>query len=443
MLVSGQLLLPRDDDNPAFRFQIRPGTIRIEGDRIVDVILDEISPRSDLGGADHLISPGFVDTHCHLPQFDMIGAHGLPLLRWLQEFTFPAEERWSDAGYAASMTDRVLDQCFAHGTTAICGFATIHHEGTIAALKVAARRGMKGAIGQVLMNRNGPEEWMRKDARQQIDETAQLMDRYPPGSSLSAAITPRFAVSCDRDLLQRAGELARSHRADSMPNAEVPLPIVQTHFCETLAECDLVRELFDGQEYVDVYEQAGLLTERTVLAHGVHLTDQDRETLRRHGGIVAHCPTANLFLRSGTMDRRALEGAGVPVSLGSDIGAGYERSMIRVARTMIEASASLGDEFPSVQDAWWQITAGNARALGWSEIGELKVESVADLVIIRPDIPWRDRIPTGDGPSGPPDEPSAEQDPLSPLLFGWNDRWIRATVANGRVVHQNESLPPP
>src|SRR5690606_29780466 len=141
----------------------------------------------------------------------------------------------------------------------------------------------------------------------------------------------RFAISCTAELLAQAGALAAEHGA-----------IVQTHLAETLPECARVRDLFGGQSYVEVYRRAGLLGTRSLFGHGIHLDQHDCQQLAASESTLAHGPTANAFLGSGTMQRHALLSAGVGITLGSDIGAGHERSMVRVARAMILAAASLG-----------------------------------------------------------------------------------------------------
>lgn len=404
MLIAGQLLV-ESADSPG-HCQLVAGGLRLDGERIAEVIVDGVPRHYQLGGPECLIAPGFIDTHLHLSQFTIIGAHGLPLLTWLDEVTFPAELRWQDADEARAMTQRAIRQCLAHGTTAICPYATVHHAATAAALQVATDARVRGVIGQVMMDRNAPRSLCRP-VRQLVDETANLLARFPPQSRLATAVTPRFAISCTAELLAQAGKLAAEHQT-----------IVQTHLAETLSECARVQELFAGQSYVEIYRNAGLLGERSLLGHGIHLDEQAQQQLAASGSTIAHCPTANAFLGAGTMSRRSLLDAGVKISLGSDIGAGYERSMVRVARAMILAAASLGDQPPAAAAAWHAITAGNADRLGWADAGRLQAGAVADLVIIQPDIPWLD----------PP------VDPLARLMFAWDDRWIVQTLLQGRVV---------
>jgi len=400
MLIAGQLLLESD----SVRCRLSPGYIRIEDEIIVEVVEGQVPKQCDLGGADHIITPGFIDAHLHLPQFDIVGGHGMPLLQWLNEITFPSERRWEDVDFARSMTMRVLMQCIGYGTTSICAYATVHHASANAAIELATSLGIGGTIGQVLMDRNAPD-YLCRQANELIDQCAATIDRFPPHLRMSAAVTPRFAISCTPDLLDASGRLAQQRGV-----------IVQTHLAETTAECNLVAELFDNQTYVNVYKNAGLLTPRTIFGHGIYLDEQDRTQVASGGSMIAHCPTANSFLRSGTMNRSALVKDQVKLLLGSDIGAGYERSMVRVGRAMIEAASSLGECFPSAAEAWHCITAGNADRLGFSDRGRLRIGNTADLVVIAPDIPLA----------------VSTVNPLSTLMFAWDDRWIQNVLVCGR-----------
>lgn len=401
MILFGNLLLDGGDGV----CQLSRGTVRVDDDVIAEVNVGDDPASYDLGGPDALITPGFIDAHLHLPQFDLIGAHGMDLLQWLTDVTFPSEMKWADTDFARGMTGRVAKKLLASGTTGIAAYATAHHDATVVAIETASAAGLRGVIGQVLMDREAPAE-LCFDADRLIDEAAALQSQFPVGGRLAAAVTPRFAIACTGGLLNAAGKLARETGAT-----------VQTHLAETIAECNRVAELFDGQRYVDVYNNAGLLGPTSIMGHGIHLDDADRRSMVGRGAAIAHCPTANSFLRSGIMPRHDHLCGGVKLTIGSDIGAGYETSMVRVARAMIEAAAAIGGAFPSAAEGWHVITAGNADALGWNDAGRIKIGGAADLVIVKPDVPWL----------------SGVADPLSRLMFGWDDHWIDATMVRGIV----------
>jgi guanine deaminase len=426
VIIAGKLLLTA---NGAAR--LTDGWLRLAGDRIAELQAGRSPHTIDLGGDECVILPGFVDTHLHLPQFDSIGADGLTLFDWLEGVIFPAERQWEDASFAAEMTERVVRQLFSFGTTSFCAYATVHHDATVAAMDVISRFSVRACVGQVLMDRNAPA-YLCRSTDQLLREAAELCRRYPPnqpGSRLEFAVTPRFGIACSEELMRGAARIARANQA-----------IVQTHLAETYAEKTSVEHLFGGQSYAEVYDDAGLLTRRTLLAHGIHLSENERERLRSAGSAIAHCPTANVFLASGVMPWVDWDEQGLRLSLGSDIGAGTERSMVRVGRAMIEAAKyrsmlprgamrpeaasdtpALNNPTVTAAEAWWQITTGNANVAGWRDAGRLEAGAAADLLVIQPDVHLRET-----------------PDPLSMLLYAWDDRWLRRTFVAGQQVYSRD-----
>jgi len=416
MLIAGQLMLPDESGNRALR--LSPGWLSIDetSGRILALGPSNTCPSRtpDLGGPSSLISPGFIDTHLHLPQFDSIGADGLELLPWLECSIFPAEAKWVDADYAGHMTTRISHKLLANGTTSIAAYATVHHDATQHAITALAAAGLTGIVGQVLMDQHAPAELLRP-ASQLLREASQVRSH----GRIRHAITPRFAITCSDELLRGAGLLATATKA-----------FVQTHLSETQDECSAVRTLHN-EGYVEVYRRAGLLGPRTLLGHGIWLDDAERHIIHQSGAIIAHCPTANLFLQAGLMNLRAHERAGVRISLGSDVAGGPEIAMPRVARAMIETaklhrmSRNESASIPSAAHAWWQITTGNADALGLPA-GRLAISAPADLVIFNPSAnsaasaPWQTAV-----------------DPFGALLYTWDPRWITHTFAAGRIVYQS------
>ncbi|MFT5422487.1 MAG: guanine deaminase [Phycisphaerales bacterium] len=399
MRLGGTLMLP----GPGRSVRLARGVVTLEGGRVLSVVETEELGGLDLGREGAVICPGFIDTHLHLPQFDSIGIDGLELLTWLDRVIFPAECRWEDTDYAGAMTERVLDQLVSFGTTSFAAYATVHHEAAKQAQQIIADRGHRALVGQVLMDRNAPTE-LTRPAKQLIAEAP----RFAPIGRTEPTVTPRFAISCSDELLQAAGELTLKTGW-----------AMQTHLSETVPELEFISELYDGTPYVEVYERAGLLGPRSIMAHGVWLKPEELATLKKTKSIIAHCPTANLFLTAGSHDRLGVREAGVLASLGSDCAGGPDRSMVRVARAMIETAKNRAADPATASEAWWQITAGNAEVLGWSQTGRLEAGCEADLLVIEPNIRWSDT-----------------PDPLGTLLYGWDDRWLSRAVVNGAVVYE-------
>ncbi|KAA0215351.1 MAG: hypothetical protein DYG94_04300 [Leptolyngbya sp. PLA3] len=392
-------MLFQPDANPR---GLVPGWVHVEGGSILDVGFGSAPARADLGGDDSCIFPGFIDAHVHLPQFDSIGVAGLELLDWLNTVIFPAEMRWGDPGFAAAMAERATDELISFGTTGFAGYGTVHAESVREAMVQVASRHVRAVFGPSLMDRNAPPELCRV-ASEQIE----ALSGFSTIGRVEPAVTPRFAVACSPELMTQAAELARARGW-----------AIQTHLAETRAEMALVASLFGGRPYAQVYDECGLLTPRTIVAHGVYLDDAQRDLLRRRGSVLAHCPTANRFLRAGAMDRDAAQVRGVRLALGSDVAGGPDRSMVRVARAMVETAWSVGHEAPSGVECFRAITRGNAEALGWNACGHIAPGFEADLVVTRPTL-------------GLAEHP----DPLGGLLHAWDDRWIEQTIVGGVVEY--------
>ncbi len=406
MILSGTLMLPADGMPAPRAVRLARGYVRLDGARIAEAGVGPSPGTPELGSDRTLITPGFIDTHLHLPQFDSIGIAGLPLLAWLERVIYPAETRWADADFAGQMTARVAGLLASHGTTGIGAYATVHHGAARAAIDALHESGLRAVVGQVLMDQNAPAELVRPTA-QLLAEAARLSGR----GRIEVAVTPRFAVACSGALLSGAGDLAR----------RLGLPI-QTHIAETADETRLACSLHDSPSYVDVYRRAGLLGPRTILAHGIWLTDDERRAIQTSASVIAHCPTANAFLGAGDMDRAGCAGAGIRLALGSDVAGGPDISMVRVARGMLETARRRGSDPPGALEAWWQITAGNADALGWPDAGRLVAGASADILAIEPPPGWQQAA-----------------DPLSTLLHAWDDRWLTHTIVAGRAVYQRPS----
>ncbi len=323
------------------------------------------APGADWQQHDHrgcLVLPGFIDTHVHSPQIDVIASYGTQLLDWLETYTFPAEMRFADPEEAARGSAHFLDALLAHGTTSAAVFPTVHKVSAEALFSAAATRGMRIITGKVLMDRNAPET-LRDDVAQAERECVDLIKRWHGQGRLAYALTPRFAPTSTPQQLAMAGALMAAH----------PGTYMQTHVAESRDEVRWVSELFpDARSYLDVYHRHGLLGPRSVLAHGVWLDDADRALLADTGAQIAHSPSSNLFLGSGLMDWPALQDAGAQVTLASDVGGGTSLSMLRTMAEAYKVQAMRGVRLTAWK-ALHAATAGAAQALGLAhEIGSLQ-----------------------------------------------------------------------
>ena len=349
----------------------RPGHwLLVEDGRIVAVqeqAPDEGWERHD--HADRLILPGFIDTHVHSPQLDVIASYGTELLDWLNTYTFPAERRHADPVQAQAGAELFLDALLAHGTTAAVVFPTVHKASAEALFASAQARGMRLIAGKVLMDRHAPDG-LRDDVVQAERDCIDLIERWHGRDRLAYAVTVRFAPTSTPAQLAMAGALC----------AADPTLYMQTHVAENRAEVSWVAELFpEARSYLDVYARAGLLNPRSVLAHGIWLDDTDRAVLRDSGAQIAHSPSSNLFLGSGLFGWRAAEAAGAAVTLASDVGGGTSLSMLRTIADAYKVQAMAGERLTAWK-ALHAATRGAARSLGLGgEIGSFEPGRTADL----------------------------------------------------------------
>ena len=346
----------------------------IEGGRIVGAQPGTQAPGPQWRCEDHsgrLILPGFVDTHVHSGQLDVIASYGAELLDWLNTYTFPAEMRYAEAPAAAAGAAAFLDALLAHGTTSAVVFPTVHKISADALFAAAGERGMRLIAGKVLMDRHAPDG-LRDDVAQAERDCVDLITRWHGRDRLAYAVTVRFAPTSTPAQLAMAGALCAAH----------PGLYMQTHVAENRAEVQWVRELFpEARSYLDVYARAGLLGPRSVLAHGIWLDDADRAALRDSGAQIAHSPSSNLFLGSGLFGWRAAEAAGAAVSLASDVGGGTSLSMLRTMADAYKVQAMAGERLTAWK-ALHAATRGAATALGLDhEIGSLEVGRMGDVCI--------------------------------------------------------------
>ena len=342
---------------------------RIAGARPASEPLDASWQAIDHRG--RLILPGFIDTHVHSPQLDVIASHGTALLDWLDTYTFPAERRYADPAEAEAGATRFLDALIAHGTTSAVVFATVHKVSAETLFAAAQARGMRLITGKVLMDRHAPDG-LRDDVDQAERDCTDLIERWHGNGRLSYAVTVRFAPTSTPEQLAMAGRLCATH----------PGVYMQTHVAENQDEVRWVAELYpQARSYLDVYAQAGLLNARGVFAHGIWLDDTDRAALHAAGAQIAHSPSSNLFLGSGLFDWRAAEAAGVAVSVASDVCGGTSLSIPRNLADAYKVQAMRGERL-SAWTALHASTRGAALALGLGhEIGSLEAGTMADVCV--------------------------------------------------------------
>ena len=338
-------------------------------------------PEQDHRG--RLLLPGFIDTHVHCPQLDVIASHGAELLDWLNTYTFPAERRYADPAVSRDGAERFLRALWAHGTTSAVIFPTVHKVSAEALFEAAHAQHMRLITGKVLMDRFAPEGLLddATDVAQAERDCTDLIARWHGRGRLSYAVTVRFAATSTPAQLAMAGRLCHAH-AGQPDGLGAPGVFMQTHVAENRAEVDWVMSLFpEARSYLGVYERAGLLGPRAVLAHGIWLDAEDRAVLRAHGAQIAHCPSSNLFLGSGLFDWAQAQREGLRVSLASDVGGGTSLCLLRNMGDGYKVQALQGTRL-SAWKALHAATLGAAEALGLgSEIGRIEPGCMADIAV--------------------------------------------------------------
>lgn len=369
---------PGDQSNRSAYEYLADGLLVVDEGHIVAAgdatrLLSELS--ADTAVIDYsgkLIVPGFIDCHVHFPQLDIIGSYGAQLLDWLNRYAFPAEAKFADPDYAREVAGVFIDELLRNGTTTALVFGTVHPHSADAIFEAADAKGMRLIAGKVLMDSNCPEE-LRDDAETGYADSKALIERWHGKGRLGYAITPRFALTSSAEQLAAAGRLA----------SEYPDVWIHTHLAENMDEVDEIARLFpDSRSYLDVYEQHGLLRERAVFAHCLHMDDEDRASMSTHGGAAAFCPTSNLFLGSGLFDLPAFRDAGIRCGLGTDVGGGTSLSLLRTASEAYKVLHLQEHALPATR-ALFLATLGAAEALYLDDrIGNFASGKEADFVVL-------------------------------------------------------------
>jgi guanine deaminase len=322
----------------------------------------------DLGR--QVILPGLVDTHVHLPQFAIMGIGAGELLSWLNTYTYPEEARFADPEYAAKISETFFDEMLANGTTAAVVYSSVHEQAAGIAFSAARARGLRAFIGKVMMDQNSPAT-LQETAADSIAASVRLFDEWDgaDGGRLRYIFTPRYAASCSMDLMKSVGRIAAERGA-----------FVQSHLSENKDEVEWVRNLFPGRaSYTSIYESAGLLGERSLMAHCIHLSPEEIALLAGTKTKVAFCPYSNRTLRSGTMPYLKLRDAGLDIALGTDVAGGPSLSMLQQMGEAVTAAAITPTE------ALYLATLGGAGVLGLSDrIGNLDPGKDADFIVVQP-----------------------------------------------------------
>lgn len=370
----------------------------------------------------HLILPGMVDAHTHLAQYAFAGTASSSLLEWLRNYTYPQEERFHQPRVAEEESEIFFRSLMENGTTTASVYVTSSRDATNRAFRAAQKSKLRIFAGQVLMDKNSPKRLTVSPARA-LFEMMELVGRWHQKERLSFIVTPRFAVSSTEALLKEAGQFARDMDLH-----------VQTHISESKAEIQAALKNFPGyNNYTEIYDKSNLIGEKTLLAHAVHLSAEEREIIAQKKATIVHCPTSNRYLGSGIMPYSHYRKAGINVALGTDVAAGYSLSMFQEMREMIESSKLAAEywnddlEPASPEDALCAATLAGARALGIEkESGSLTPGKAADFIVVNDSLlhPLGEKSTLYNSP----------EERFSRLLYRFREEAIREVYVEGEKV---------
>lgn len=367
---------------------------------------------------DQLIVPGFIDTHIHFPQTEMMGAYGEQLLEWLNTYTFPTELQFSDPEYAQTIAEFFVQELLKNGTTTALVFCTVHPESVDALFEAASTYQMRLIAGKVMMDRHAPDDLCDTPERA-YSESKSLIEKWHGKGRNLYAITPRFAPTSSPEQLQRAGEL----------KAEYPDVYVHTHLSENKNEIEWVKALFPAQKgYLDVYHHYGLTGKKSVFAHCVHLEDDEWNCMHDTDSAIAFCPTSNLFLGSGLFPLHTAWEKQVKVGLGTDIGAGTSFNQLQTIQEAYKVQQLQGNKL-SAFEALYHATLGGAKALDLDQnLGNFNLGKEADFVVLDLKATALQQLRQS--------RVKGLEDALFALMLMGDDRNIHATYVYGQRVYQ-------
>jgi guanine deaminase len=389
--------------------------------------------------------PGFIDTHNHAPQHPNTGLFGkTTLLDWLQTYTFPMESSFSDLERARRIYQNFVARTLSHGTTTCAYYATIHVPATNLLADICLRKGQRALVGRVCMNSDLSPEYYRDASVEASVRDSQASIEYirsidPAGEIVRPIVTPRFAPSCTSECLGAIGKLAQEQDV-----------YVQTHISENKGEIALVQELFpESRSYTHVYETHGLLGDKTILAHAVHLSQEGRDTIREKGSKISHCPASNTAITSGCCPVRTLLDEGHTIGLGTDVSGGFHPSILENVRQAIWVSRHLSIQTASdaaklsTEEALYLATRGGAAVVGLQDkVGGFEVGKEWDAQMISLG-EVDEEGGNGAFEAGPVDVFGWESwsDRVEKWVYSGDDRNTIAVWVKGRLVHKTARYP--
>jgi guanine deaminase len=381
-------------------------TIDTESGKIVSVS-ENISPDSSyINYSNFLLIPGLIDTHVHLSQYFIRGKQSPNLIEWLNKYVFAEEYKSRNKEYSLSVTSAFFKDMIKSGTTTAAIYTNIFKESADIAFQLAERIGIRALIGKVMMDVNCPD-FLMEDTEESFYDSVELFEKWNNKSKLlDYVFTPRFAPVCTPKLMKKIGDFASKNDA-----------FIQTHLSENWDEINWIKKLFpNNSNYTQVYNDFGLLGEKSILGHAIHLNNNEFDLLKKTNSKIAHCPESNFFLKSGRFNWNKISRSEIDFGLASDVGAGTILSMLN---SMKMASFRQDLDLIELSDIFYSATLGAAKVLSKEKlIGSIEMGKEADLVFI----------------SGFDFSEKTGEEILSELIFLWNEKTITSVYVSGNKL---------
>ncbi len=373
-------------------------------------------PLLDYSG--HLVLPGLVDLHVHAPQYAFRGLHmDVPLLEWLEEYAFPEESKYAEIAYAQKAYSVFVRDLLESETTRACIFSTLHRTGTLLLMEKLEQSGLITMVGKVNMDRNSPA-YLQENTESSMAETrAWVEESLKRFSATRPILTPRFIPSCSDRLMQALGKLCR----------EYGLPL-QSHLSENKGEIAWVRELCpDASSYSEAYALrdtfgAGI---PTLMAHCVHVTEEEMELMQSRQVTVVHCPASNTNIGSGAAPVRRFLDRKMRMGLGTDVAGGDSLSMFRTVMEAVKVSKLRQCLFEdtlaplTMEEAFYLGTMGGGTFFG--QVGSFLPGYEMDAIILE------------DGLEGNPFGYTLRER-VERTIYSYEKSWLKAKFCRGLQV---------
>ncbi len=366
----------------------------------------------------HIILPALIDLHTHIPQYPAIGIGKGTLLDWLEQQIFPLEKKFDDIEYAYNLSLKVFEESIKFGTATIVAYSNLGYESTNSSFEAAKDMNIKAYIGNALMDFNLAKN-LNKTTDYNIEISNKLIKKWHSESGkLKYILTPRYALVCSMKLMKWAAKISKENNIK-----------IQTHLAENKDELKEVNKLYKNiSNYTEVYNQAGILHDNTLLAHGIYLNDDEVKIIQSKGANIVHCPSSNRYLQSGILPLINMKNI-VPIGLGTDVGGGVSLSMINEMKEAIETSKTfnitenISNNYLSAEEAIWIATKGNSKILKLdNEIGDFGTGKSADFICIN-----KSRLNLNDNLSS--------NDIASKIIYQLSNQYVDSTYINGKKVY--------